>query len=189
MRRVHGWPALLALVMLAGCAQWPFSGARQDVNGEVFEALGRVYVRFGERGFSGTMRWRHDAQTDEVWLGGPLGQGAAHILRDASGATLTTADQKTYQAWSIESLTEEGLGWRLPLADLSYYVVGKVPPAAEANIERDAQGRPMRVLHNGWTVQWSNTTEEAGTRALPRLTLAREDVEIRLVVDRIDPAS
>jgi len=172
--------------LLAGCAQFPFMSERQPAATDAFEALGRVYVRFGPRGFSGTLRWRHDGQSDEVWLGGPLGQTAAHILRDASGATLTTADQRTYSAWSIESLTEDGLGWRLPLADLSFYVLGQVPPAADASAARDSLGRLQRLEHNGWTVRWLGTEPGAAPAALPRLNLVRDDVEIRFVIDRLD---
>jgi outer membrane lipoprotein LolB len=181
--------ALAGIVaLLAGCAQLPFMSGRQHVNEDVFEAMGRVYVRFGQRGFSGSLRWRHDGETDEVWLGGPLGQTAAHIVRDPSGATLTTADQRTYRAWSIESLTEEGLGWRLPLADLSYYVVAKVPPAAEASAVRDPQGRLVNAQHDGWTVRWlsADSNPDAAPEALPRLNLTRNDVEIRVVIDRLD---
>ena len=182
--------ALIVAALLAGCAQLPFMAERQQAASEAFEALGRVYVRYGTRGFSGTLRWRHDRQSDEVWLGAPFGQTAAHILRDESGATLTTADQRTYQAWSIESLTEDGLGWRLPLADLSFYVLSQVPPAAEGTAVRDPQGRLQRVEHNGWTVRWlgADAEPDLAPAALPRLNMVRDDVEIRFVIDRLDRA-
>ncbi len=172
--------------VLGGCAQAPIFGTAQSGNPDAFEAQGRVYVRYGTRAFSGSLRWLHAAHADEVWLGGPLGQTAAHIVRDSGGAVLTTADQQVYRHTSIEALTREGLGWSLPLADLSYYVVGKVPEAASA--ERDANGRPVRTLHDGWSVRWVALEPGVASDRPGRVELTRDDVEIRFVVDRLDRA-
>ncbi|MCC6533254.1 MAG: outer membrane lipoprotein LolB [Burkholderiales bacterium] len=177
--------AMLVLgVLLAGCAQLPFGGVREQGSADAFELQGRVYVRYGPSAFSGSLRWRHDTLTDEVWLGGPLGQTGAHILRDATGATLTTPGQQTYQSTSIEALTRKGLGWALPLGDLSYYVLGKVPPDTEGTAERDAQGRLAGVRRDGWNVRW--VAPEDAKASAKRVDLAKEDVEIRLVIDRLE---
>lgn len=186
VRAIRGFGCLLMLALwLGGCAQMPF-GTQEKANPEAFEAQGRVYVRYGERAFSGTLRWRHEPYADEVWLGGPLGQTAAHIVRDSAGAVLTTADQQVYRATSIEALTRDGLGWALPLADLSYYVLGKVPEDAAAGAERDASGRIARATRNGWTVRWVSLGEASSPATPGRIELTRDDVEIRFVVDRLD---
>jgi outer membrane lipoprotein LolB len=181
---VHRIATIAAAVALLGaCAELPMFGAARSGNPEAFEAQGRVYVRYGTRAFAGTLRWLHALETDEVWLGGPLGQTAAHIVRDSGGATLTTADQQVYRATSIESLTREGLGWALPLADLSYYVMGAAPE--QAVVERDSGGGLRTAQHNGWAVRW--VALEQGAGATPaRIELARDDVEIRFVVDRLE---
>lgn len=187
MRARHGSVLLaLAVVCLLGaCAQLPpFLRDNEQGNPQSFEMQGRVYVRYGPQAFSGSLRWSHATERDDVWLAGPLGQTGAHIVRDVSGATLTTADQQTYQAMSIESLTREGLGWSLPLVDLSYYVLAAVPPGAAAP-ERVPGQNAWRLVHDGWTVQWT-MRGEGGVAALPgRLNLIRDDVEIRLVIDQL----
>jgi len=175
--------AIVSLVTLAACAQLPWVAA--PGNPQRFETQGRVYVRYGTQAFSGSLRWRHAPYADEVWLGGPLGQTAAHIVRDAEGAALTTADQRVYRSTSIEALTREGLGWTLPLADLSYYVLGAVPPQA-AVLERSDDNRLVRASNAGWTVRWIPLEADgAGTRA-QRIELAKDEVEIRFVVDRLE---
>jgi len=181
-------PLLVTGALIAGCAQLPFTGpSREQGNSDAFEALGRVYVRYGSRGFSGSLRWLHAPESDEVWLGGPLGQTGAYISRDSTGASLTTADQKTYRAMSMESLTREGLGWSLPLADLSYYVMGSVPADIAASAERDSAGRLTRAEREGWTVRWSRPDGKSDATPLSRLNLAKDNVEIRFVVDRLEP--
>lgn len=183
------WFATLATI--GGCAQFPFFADPRLEEGSPagFEMLGRVYVRFGQRAFAGSLRWQHAREADEVWLSGPLGQGAAHILRDASGATLTGADQQTFRATSLARLTQDGLGWTLPLADLSYYVSGAVPGAAMASVRRDEIGRIESAQHDGWSVRWVHREDQASTAPPSRIELRRDDVEIRLVIDRLEPSS
>jgi outer membrane lipoprotein LolB len=181
-------PWLALAMLISGCAELPFAGGpRKDLGAaESFELLGRVYVRFGSRAFSGSLRWRHALEADEVWLGAPLGQTAAHIVRDAHGAVLTTADQLIYRSLSLDALTREGLGWALPLADLSYYVQGRVPSEA-THVARDSEGRLARLARDGWDVQWIQREDASGESRLPRIELRKDDVEIRFVIDRLDP--
>lgn len=174
---------------MSGCAQLPWMAAGDSGVAEVFEAQGRVYVRYGPRAFSGSLRWRHAAERDEVWLGGPFGQTAAHIVRDDTGAILTTTDQQEYRASSIEALTREGLGWSLPLADLSYYVLGKVPQDAAATAERDPSGRIVRATRDGWSVRWVALGDEGSAPRPGRIELSKDEVEIRFVVDWLDRAA
>jgi outer membrane lipoprotein LolB len=175
--------SLAALVFLVGCAQLAGFGPRSEPAADAFEMLGRVYVRYGERAFSGSLRWRHAQYDDEVWLGGPLGQTAAHIVRDSAGAVLTTADQKVYRSSSIEALTREGLGWSLPLADLSHYVLGKAP--TDAQTTADATGRLASAQRDGWTVRWIAAEGHSASSAV-RIDLSKADVEIRIVIDRLE---
>jgi outer membrane lipoprotein LolB len=175
----------LALV-LAGCAAIPFLSADPASLGadEAFELHGRVYVRFAARAFSGSIRWQHAREQDEVWLAGPLGQTAAHIVRDVQGATLTTADRQVYRAMSLAALTRRGLGWTLPLADLSYYVLGARPDAKEnTRVIRDAADRLSEVLHDGWAVAFGYGADDHAKDRPVRLVLRQDDVEIRLVID------
>jgi outer membrane lipoprotein LolB len=182
LRRCGVGLLLAAMVLAAGCAQLPWVAPPGNPQG--FETQGRMYVRYGTQAFSGSLRWQHAPYADQVWLGGPLGQTAAHIVRDSGGAVLTTADQKVYRSTSIEALTREGLGWTLPLADLSFYVVGAVPPGAEV-LERDANGRILRAAREGWTVRWVPLADGRDAAA-QRIELSKDDVEIRFVVDQLD---
>lgn len=186
VRRWSASFALSAVLLLGACAEMSsFFRDTEQGNPQAFEMQGRMYVRYGTQAFSGTLRWTHSTERDEVWLGGPLGQTGAYIVRDVSGAALTTSTQQTYRAMSIESLTRDGLGWSFPLVDLSYYVLSAVPPGAAAP-ERISGERAWRVVHGGWTVQGTPREAANGATTPPaRLTLAREDVEIRLVVDQL----
>jgi len=189
-RRAYARLAVASALLLAigGCAELRVlvGGRSEEGAATAFEMLGRVYVRYGERAFSGSLRWLHSQPRDELWFGGPLGQTAAHIRRDASGAILTTADQQTYQAFSLEGLTEKGLGWSFPVSDLSYYVLGQAPDAALTGAVRDDGGRLRQIEYDGWQVRWAELPA-AGDDVRPRrLEMRKRDVEIRLVIDRLE---
>jgi len=185
MRRRSALLVLASPLVLGACAGLPFFGGSVDPGSpQSFEMQGRVYVRFGPKAFSGSLRWQHEPARDEVWLGGPLGQTGAHIQRDSSGATLTTADSQVYRAMSIESLTREGLGWSLPLADLSYYVLGTAPLGAARS-----DGPAATLERNGWNVRWTPREGAAADAPPARLDLSKEDIEIRLVVDHLQRAN
>jgi outer membrane lipoprotein LolB len=140
--------ALALAFFIAGCAQAPLQPAPADTE---FDLAGRLGARYGEESFSGNIAWRHGASTDEMLISTALGQGVARILRDGGSVTLTTAEPREYRAADAESLTEQVLGFRLPLAGLADWVRGRPAPELEARgwhieyQERDAQGRPTRL--------------------------------------------
>jgi outer membrane lipoprotein LolB len=80
-----------------------------------FLLVGRISVTGGKDSFSGAAQWRHSERADEILLLSPLGQTLAQIQLDPDGAYLTTSEHQSYYAPDVESLTEQVLGWRLPL--------------------------------------------------------------------------
>lgn len=151
----------LACALLAGCAA-PLPRpdtvllSREALDAFVLE--GRFSLRQEERNHSGRLSWKHSAEHDEVLLASPFGQGIAEILVDADVATLTTSDGKVYSAADVPTLTEQVLGYRLPLALLTDWVRGR---NADAEIiERDAYGRPLRLRHDDWRVDYGYDNDD-----------------------------
>ena len=173
--------ALVATISLAGCAAMAPPPVASDAP---FDILGRVAVNFEGRAFSSNVRWQHAAAREEVWLLTPLGQTLAHIVSDATGATLTAADQQQYRAANVESLTRQALGWELPLARLTWWVRGEaVPGSPPANAERDDRSRLTLLEQDGWRIAFVNYPP-GEQRGLPRrLDLKSGVQEIRFLID------
>ena len=138
---------LAALVLAAGCAQLETRSTGQPV----FELTGRLAARQGDEAFSGNVAWRHGVESDELLITSPLGQGVARIVRGPQGVTLTTAEPKEYRGEDVESISEQALGYRLPLRGLADAVRGASPAELERRgwkveiQERDADHRPTRL--------------------------------------------
>ena len=137
-------------------------------------------MRHGKDGASGKIFWRHSAAADELVLASPLGQGIARVTREGRQYRLTTSDNREYRAADPEALTEDAVGWRLPLEGLPDWIRGKASPGRPAELRRDASGQPAELRQDGWRVEY----EEFRDNLPSRLRLSRDDLEIRVIVDR-----
>lgn len=163
-----------AAAVLGGCAALPEQGAAPAGG---FELSGRVAVRHAKDSGSARIFWRHSDDADEMVLTSPVGQGIARITRDGERYRLVTGDKKEFRASDAETLTEQALGWRLPLAGLSDWVQGRASASGGAT---GGAGEGMELRQDGWKVAY----EEYRDGRPFRMKLSREDIEIRLVVDR-----
>lgn len=183
--------AFLLLAALPGCATPPHRepavavAAGQTAGIGQFRLAGRVSVKHDGQGFSGSLRWFQAGENDDMLFLSPLGQGMAHVVRDAAGVSLTTADQQSYRAPDAESLTEQVLGWRLPLGGLRYWVLGTAAPGP-ATPERDQNGRLSRLNQDGWRIDYLGYKPVDGAELPGRIELQRGELEIRLLVDEWD---
>jgi outer membrane lipoprotein LolB len=168
-------------LLLAGCAAIEQQPAPSGPGGDAFYLSGRVSVKYAAEAVSGKISWQHDPASDDLLISNPLGQGVARIVRRDGQASLTTSDQKLYQASDVESLTAQVLGWRLPLAGLPDWVRGRAAAGTPAEERLDSAHRLAELRQSGWLVEFLDYNLAYG---LPqRLRLSRDDVEIRLVVD------
>ena len=182
---------LLGLALLAGCASAPelvrqprseHAPVTSVEQVDAFQISGRVGVKYDEQGFSGNLRWQHAAQHDEILILSPLGQGVAQIEQNAEGVVLTTSDQQRYQAQDVEALTESVLGWRLPLAGLRYWVLGRSAPG-KAEMQLDEMKRPLRLIQDGWQIDYLAYREADGLVLPQKMTMHRQDLEMKLIID------
>ena len=169
-------PAFAAAALLGACASLPEAG-RPLPGG--FELSGRVAVRHGKDAASGRIFWRHSDDADELLITSSLGQGIARINRDRDRFRLVTGDNKEYRAADAESLTDQALGWRLPLAGLSDWVQARASPGRPAEM-RGEPDKGLELRQDGWRVVYE---EFRGGKPF-RMRLTREDLEIRLIVDQ-----
>ncbi|MDD2929549.1 MAG: lipoprotein insertase outer membrane protein LolB, partial [Sideroxydans sp.] len=122
------------------------------------------------------------AASDEVLLLAPLGQTVARITSDVQGVTLETEGQ-THVAQDAEALTQQLLGWQLPLSGLRYWLTALPAPSGAYHSEQDATGRMSVLYQQGWAIHYTRYADE-GHNALPlRLTLQRAGLEVRVVID------
>lgn len=171
---------VLLAAAAAGCAAPRRRVAMGRASPDAFELRGRLGVRQGNDGFSGGLLWRHVLGADRVELYNPLGGVHARLSRDAQGATLETADGERRSEADAAALSRAILGWELPLEALRHWTFGLASPGTQAQVERDAAGRPVRLVQDGWEVRYPAWDEALGVPR--RIELERPGVKVRLAV-------
>lgn len=180
------WAFLLLPLLLASCAVTPplaQPAQRSAVaEQEPFALNGRISVKHdGQRTFA-NMYWTHRGDTDDILLSGPLGQTVASLHRDARGVVLQTKDG-LYSAVDMGDLTEQVLGWRLPLAGLRYWVLALPDPASEASIEHDVNGQVSVLQQDDWKIRYTRYAAQTVNGLPLRMLLQRDGLEMQLLVD------
>jgi outer membrane lipoprotein LolB len=174
--------AVLLLALAAGCATTP-PAVPSDVMApwsSNWTLQGRIGVQTSEQSLSGNIHWRHRANTDELLMTSPLGQGVARIVRDAGGVLLEVPNQPARRAPDAESLTREALGYALPVSGLVWWVQGRPDPGSDFEARRAPAGRLEQLRQDGWVIDYLQYAADARPR---KLVVAREGLEIRLVAD------
>lgn len=168
--------AAVATALLGACASVPAPVPRA---GE-FAVVGRVAVRYGDEAASGRVAWRHSDAADDLLISTPLGQGIAEITRREGVYTLVAADRQRLTASDPERLTEQALGYALPLDGLPDWLRGRAQPGVPAESRFDGQ-RLAELRQQGWTIEYLAYEDDG--RLPKRLRLTRGALDIRLAIE------
>jgi outer membrane lipoprotein LolB len=190
---------LLGLITaLAGCASTPAAKPAPDAAaltlrqqhlqslGQIqqFSLQGRIGVQTNGKGFSGSMQWLHNKTDDSIALFSPLGSQVASIKKTPDQFTLEDASGKSYTAADAETLTQEILGWRLPLKGLADWSVGRPTQSPVQNSLWNEQGALTHLEQDGWKIEYSNYQQQ-GSYLLPnKIYLKSEQLNLKLLVEK-----
>ncbi|HLD09287.1 MAG TPA: lipoprotein insertase outer membrane protein LolB [Methylophilaceae bacterium] len=150
-----------------------------------FKLQGRIGVQTEGKGFSGTTHWQHDDAGDNIALFSPLGGQIATIKTTTDGVELVTSDGKSYSAKDAETLTQQNLGWSLPMQGLTDWVLGR--PASGSNASDmiwDSTGRLTKLKQDGWEIEFPEYTEVNGQQLPGKINLRNPKLYLKLIVEQ-----
>jgi outer membrane lipoprotein LolB len=193
--RCFGVGLLLAAGVLSGCAglrsrddgSAPVIEPGAEVEIKALKLSGRLGIKHGNEGHSGSLRWLHASPKHEITVYSPIGTTVAKIEQNESGAKLTTSDKETYQAPDADQLMVQVMGWSFPLNGMQYWVLGRVAPEGLAEEERGVNNRLMHLKQQDWDIQFADYRPLANIELPYRIIMKRADFVIRFVVDTIVP--
>ena len=167
---------MLLAAFVAACAQVEIKPPEGPLE---FSLAGRIAARSGKEAFTGNIAWRHGTGADEMLLTTPFGQGVARLVRRGNEITLTAQDGREFKAADAESLTEQVLGFRLPLRGLADWVRGRAAEAPAATQRRDdGAGRLLELEQSGWRIEYL----EYDGKLPSRLRLTFPGLELRIAI-------
>jgi outer membrane lipoprotein LolB len=187
--------AVVTLALSAACrttpptlppsASWESRRAQLQAR-EHFRLQGRVAVAANGEGFNASLRWTQEGERTEMTLEGPLGVGGVQLTATGNELRLVTSHGEVVDNAAAHEALVARLGFDPPLAALRYWALG-VPdpdPALPATESLDpAQQRLSALTQGGWRIDYQSYTSAAGEILPARLTLQRETVRVRLLVD------
>lgn len=195
------WIGILSLVLISGCATLKPSQEsplptpvgspaelhqahlKQLAHIKQFYLQARIGIQSEGKGSSGSTRWRHNPEGNDISMLSPVGSTVAKIITNTEGVSLTTNDGKVLQAADAESLTEEHLGWRLPLTGLPDWAIGRPANRLVEDIQWDSIGRVTKLKQDGWEIEYLAYMEAAGYRLPKRINLRSKNLTLKLVIE------
>jgi len=191
---------LACIALLQGCANIPASVSADqtqalalyekhlmDISGiDSFKMQARIGVQAAGKGFSGSMRWLHGINTDDIGLFSPLGSQVASMQKNVGQVTLTDANGKILVAADAETLTQDLLGWRLPLNGLTDWSLGRPNQSPIEARSIDDDGLLTRLQQEGWVISYQNYTEQNGHLLPTKILLNRDKLSLKILIDQLD---
>lgn len=179
--------AVLLALALAGCATSPATAPDRLYTGRF-----SVVASTGDKRetVSGRFNVEVRGNRQRIDLATPLGTTVARIEVGPDGARASGPGVDEVRGPDADALTEQMLGWRLPVSGMSDWIEGRPAPGRPARVEREGT-RPVLIEQDGWLVRLSEVFPVSGR---PRLMVLERPasplapgVILRLIVD--DPAA
>jgi outer membrane lipoprotein LolB len=144
----------------------------------------RLVLELPEESWTGQLNWRSEETGQVIDLSGPMGRGGGRLFLGGAEAVLITREGERYGAADPDALVALITGRDLPVSGLQYWVRGMARPGAGFDLRADAEGRPVRLIQDGWEIVYG-AFEQAGPAAMPvSIDLKRGDVGLRLSIQR-----
>ena len=151
-----------------------------------FTLKGRIGVQTDGKGFSGSLHWQHDHANDNIAFYSPLGSQVASISKTADKVVLEEAKGNSISAADAETLTQNALGWKLPLAGLADWSLGRPTRSADQDSTWDNQGKLTTLKQDGWEIEYQNYVENNGIFLPSKILLKSQKVNLKLLVEQWD---
>lgn len=149
-----------------------------------FSMQGRIGVQTNGKGFSGSLHWQHNSTEDDINLYSPLGSQVASIRKTPDQVTLKDSAGKSFSAADAETLTQETLGWKLPLTGLADWSIGRPTLSPIQNSTWNEQGLLTNLDQDGWKIEYDNY-EQQGVYMLPgKIFLKSDKLNLKLLVEK-----
>lgn len=182
---------VLACVWLSACTTLPESPLVERQYQSAIAVGGRLSVRYQQNGqpqsLQGKFRWEQNGEETDITLYSPLGQTIALIAISPGLTVMAQANGEKRQAPNVTLLTEEVLGWPMPVEGLRYWLQGFVRNG-DGSLQSASPDQGQSFRSDGWQVRYVSWQRNANTLYPKRVDLERSsaqagDISLRLVID------
>jgi outer membrane lipoprotein LolB len=135
----------------------------------------------------GKFLWVQRGEQIDIELLTPLGQTIARIAIAPGRAKIDQSGGEVREAASIDQLTEQTLGWTLPVNGLRYWLQGFMRDA-RGQLTSVAPDQSRTLRDDGWKLRYVSWQADGSTAMPKRIDFTRDttqsELALRVVIDR-----
>jgi outer membrane lipoprotein LolB len=115
---------LLSLIffLLSSCATVSTIQPQNPKASQHWRLQGKIAMEDNGKMETASLDWQQNYQQYQIRIFGPLGLGAVELNGDSQGVALTDNKGQLHQAASVEALSQQILGYPLPINDLVFWL-------------------------------------------------------------------
>ena len=142
---------------------------------------GRMAISGPADSGSGSLDWSQQGDAFRFALSAPVSGKTWTLSGDERHAELSGLHAQPVLGSSAAEVLGRELGWKVPVAELAYWVRGMRAPG-RADVVFAADGLPAEIRQSGWTIEFRDY-ERTNQPVMPRRIFARNgDYRVRLVI-------
>jgi outer membrane lipoprotein LolB len=186
----------VATAALSGCATTsaPRSSAAVAPYRDSVDLAGRIAINYSRDGkkesLNGKFTWQQTKANTDVSLISPTGQTVAVINVTPTSATLKESGKAPRTAPDLDALTQQTLGWTLPVSGLRDWLQGyAIDSEGKRFVATPANDNV--ITRDGWKLEYMSWQDDTAAVPQPKridvtriaLGQAVDDMAIRIVID------
>lgn len=181
------WFVLLVLVwVVSGCSMMPekpaqeyrLSAMRVLQNQPRWQLEGRLAVVNERDSVSAAIVWRHEPDSEQIELSGPLSQGRTQISIAPQAVVVDQGGGKQVYVGEADEVFARQLNVEMPVTALRFWVLGVNDPAMPFI---EIQGG---FIQDGWTVLIKEMQRLESTWLPKKIAIEKNKTKIKLIVDQ-----
>lgn len=197
-----GVAAALVGILLAACAPVPVrrpgTAAQLAAQAARERELGALpvwglHARFaasdGRHGGSGSLDWSENGERYRFTLRAPITGKSVQLEGGPEGAVLTGAGREPLAGRNAGEVLNAEFGWKVPVADLAWWVRGLRAPGIPAILTFGANGLPATLDQDGWHVDYREWYAERSPPLPRKVYASRDPFSVRLSIQEWNDAN
>ncbi|HET7563329.1 MAG TPA: lipoprotein insertase outer membrane protein LolB [Rhodanobacteraceae bacterium] len=145
-----------------------------------------LHARFaasdGQHGGSGSLDWTQRGDQYEFTLRAPITGKSVRLDGGPDGAVLAGLDGGPLAGADASSVLNEAFGWRVPVADLAYWVRGLRALGTVATLTFGADGLPATLDQDGWHVEYRDWYADRKPPLPRKVYASRQPYTVRVLI-------
>lgn len=187
--------SIFAISMLVGCASTPPISIDNNANYKTWlerqhelqnmqnwTAKGSFSVTYNHKTDMASFVWEETNSGGLIDISGPLGIGNAKIIIQGDKAILQKSSGEMFEADNLNDLVNQHLAYKLPIANLHYWLRGLPLPKSNAESKYDDLNCVHMMQQDKWQIVYDEYSKFSNTYLPTRIYISNSQLNAKIVI-------